>query len=217
MSHIGAGGVALMSGTVALLARKGQRIHRLAGNAFFLSMCVMTLIGTGVAPFLPQRGSIIGGAVTFYLVTTAWLTVRRGEGEVALPEKLAAVFALMVAAAAFYFGFEAAHSPAGMLDGTPKQPYFIFGALAALSGILDIRAIRRGGLTGVPRMTRHLWRMCTAFVIAAISFFLGQQQVLPTALRGSSILFVPEIAILILMIFWLARVRLKTSVAAVLR
>lgn len=81
-SHIGAGGVGLVSGTGALTFRKGGRAHRLAGNVFFVSMLAMSGIGTCVAPFLPQRGSIIGGAFTFYLVATAWMTVRRKAGTV---------------------------------------------------------------------------------------------------------------------------------------
>jgi len=49
--------------------------------------------------------------------------------------------------------------------------------------------------------------MCVALLIASFSFFLGQQQVFPASVRGSPLLFVPEIAILAVMIFWLVRVR----------
>lgn len=66
--------------------------------------------------------------------------------------------------------------------------------------------ILRGGLHGVQRIARHLWRMCVALLIAMFSFFLGQQQLLPESVRGSFWPFVPEILVLGLMIFWLCRV-----------
>ena len=68
--------------------------------------------------------------------------------------------------------------------------------------------ILRGGVSGGQRIARHLWRTCFALFFAASSFFLGQQKVMPVFMHGSPILFLPEIAILGLMIFWLFRVRL---------
>jgi hypothetical protein len=46
-----------------------------------------------------------------------------------------------------------------------------------------------------------------AFFIATGSFFLGQQQVLPQAVRGSPWLFAIAFAPFALMLFWLWRVR----------
>ncbi len=54
--------------------------------------------------------------------------------------------------------------------------------------------------------------MSLALFIAAGSLFLGQPKVFPARLRGSPIMFVPELAILGLMLLWLAR----TFVTAVL-
>jgi hypothetical protein len=67
--------------------------------------------------------------------------------------------------------------------------------------------ILRGGISGAQRIARHLWRMCFALFFAAAFFFLGQQQVLPKVIRGSPFLVVLALAPLILMIFWLFRVR----------
>lgn len=43
------------------------------------------------------------------------------------------------------------------------------------------------------------------------SLFLGQQQVFPAFLRGSPMLFIPAFLPLLLMIFWLVRVRFKNA------
>jgi membrane protein implicated in regulation of membrane protease activity len=51
--------------------------------------------------------------------------------------------------------------------------------------------------------------MCFAFFIATGSFFLGQQDVLPEAVRGSPALFVLAFAPLAVMLFWLFRLRVR--------
>jgi uncharacterized membrane protein len=202
--HISAGGTGLLAGATALLFRKGGRLHRLAGNVFFVSILIMSLIGACVAPFLPQPqwGSVIAGAVTFYLVATSWATVRRREGSVGRFEVGAAAFALGVAVAGVVIGLHE-RNRTGSLDGS----YFVFASVAALAAAFDIRMISRNGVFGVQRIVRHLWRMCVALLIAAVSLFLGQQQVFPRSVQGSPFLFAPEIAILGLLIFWLIRVQ----------
>ena len=82
--HITGGSVAMAAGAVALITRKGERIHRVAGTVFFLGMLVTAAIGATVAPFLTdgQRPNTIAGVLTFYLVLTAWTTIRRQDGGV---------------------------------------------------------------------------------------------------------------------------------------
>jgi hypothetical protein len=78
--------------------------------------------------------------------------------------------------------------------------------MCLLAGLLDLNAILRR-LSSVQRISRHLWRMCFAFFIATGSFFLGQQDVLPRAVRGSPVLFVLAFAPFAVMAFWLVRMR----------
>jgi hypothetical protein len=86
-------------------------------------------------------------------------------------------------------------------------------SLCLLAGLGDLRFILRGKLSPTQRLSRHLWRMCFAFFIATGSFFLGQQDVMPRAVRGSPILFVLAFAPFALMLFWLVRVRFSKVVS----
>lgn len=205
--HITAAGVGLVSGALALVYRKGSALHRRAGDWFVASMLVMAGIGTAVAPFLPQRGSAVGGAFTLYLVVTGWMTMRRKPGSIGRFETFALLYVAGVVAADLFFGWQAASNPSGELDGIPAAPHFIFAAVAAIAGFGDLRVIRHGGISGVQRFARHLWRMCVALFIATLSFFLGQQQVFPEALQGSPLLFIPELALLAVLVYWLIRIR----------
>jgi hypothetical protein len=69
----------------------------------------------------------------------------------------------------------------------------------------------RGGIAGTQRIARHLWRMCFALFIAAASIFLARQQVFPALFRRTGVLFFLSFLPLMLMIFWLIRVRFKNA------
>jgi hypothetical protein len=94
-----------------------------------------------------------------------------------------------------------------MRNSTIAAPYFVFASFAAFGAALDLRMILRGGISGAPRIARHLWRMCFALFFATSFFFIGQQKVMPASVRGSPWLFIPALAPLALMVFWLVRVR----------
>ena len=208
--HITSGGVALVSGAVALLARKGEQLHRVAGTLFFLAMLVTAAIGAAVAPFLTdgQRPNTVAGVLTFYLVLTAWTTVRRQDGGVDRFAIVGFFVAVGSVLAGVLFALEAQGSSTGTIDNSPPQAFILFMIVGAFAAASELKVILRGGISGAPRIARHLWRMCVGLFIAAGSFFLGQPQVFPESVRGSAILFVPVFAPLVLLVFWLLRVRL---------
>jgi hypothetical protein len=95
-------------------------------------------------------------------------------------------------------------------------PVFAIAGVCLLAGLLDLNAILRARLTPTQRISRHLWRMCAAFFIATGSFFLGQQDAMPQAVRGSPALFVLAFAPFAVMASWLARVRFGTRIRSAL-
>jgi hypothetical protein len=200
--HIAAGMAALMSGTAAAVARKGGGTHASAGTWFFASMLVLGITASILEPFRSPPGSPIGGIMVCYFVATSWVAARRRDGTTGKFEIVACAGALGLAG---LIGWGAlmgdATTPAG------RGPVFALAGLCLLAGLLDLNAILRAKLTAVQRISRHLWRMCFGFFIATGSFFLGQQQVMPAAVRGSPILFVLAFAPFALMAFWLVRLR----------
>jgi hypothetical protein len=145
------------------------------------------------------------GILTFYLVATAWWAARRRHSETRIFDCAELIVAFSVGAALVISGLEAAYGNTGLKHDFPVAPYFVFGSVALLSAAGDVRMLRHG-VSGTKRIVRHLWRMSITFFIAAASFFLGQQKVMPAYMRGSKLLFVPPLLILILLIYWLCRV-----------
>ncbi len=211
--HITAGVIAIIAGYVAVIARKGERLHRVAGTVFVIAMLILAAMATYLAISLlhalpGQMGNVAAGIFAMYFVSTAWVTVRRKEGTAGLFEKVALVAVLGVAATFMFWGARAMMSPTGALDGYKAVFYYVFGGLALFFGALDLKVILQGGISGAARIARHLWRMCFALFFAAASFFLGQQKVMPVWMHGAWYLYVLALAPLALMVFWLIRVRL---------
>jgi uncharacterized membrane protein len=205
--HIVAGLLAIASGAVALQAAKGGTLHRKSGMIFAYAMLFMSISGAVLAALKPQRISVVAGMLTFYLVITALLTVRRREAGFQRLDVAVMLVAVVSGVASVRFSLQALNSPTGKLEGLSSAPGFMFAAVALLATVGDLRMMRAGGLQGAPRIARHLWRMCFALYIATASFFLGQAQVFPKAIRSSGLLPVPVLLVIGIMVFWMYRVR----------
>lgn len=205
--HIAGGVIALLSGTMAVAVRKGGAPHVKAGTWFFASMLVLGVTAAILEPYRPVPGSPVGGIMVCYFVATSWVAARRRDGTTGRFEIAACAAALVMAALMAWGGFTGETTPAG------PGPIFALGAICLLAGLLDLNAILRRKLKPAQRIARHLWRVCFAFFIATGSFFLGQQDALPEAVRGSPFLFVLAFAPFAVMAFWLVRVRFPKAIA----
>jgi uncharacterized membrane protein len=204
--HIIGGSIALLAGFAVLLLRKGTDSHARIGTVFFVGMLVLAGTGAVMAALKPERGTMIIGLLSCYLVATSWATVR-GDGRARGFERAGFGFALVLAGTMLGFGLAGLAAENGRFDSLPAAVHFPFALLAGLAAALDLNFILRRQLSAKQRIARHLWRMCAALLIAAFSFFLGQQKNMPEAIQGSPLLYLPPLIALVVMIFWIFRVR----------
>ena len=208
-AHIAGGAIGMVTGVVALASRKGQSVHRAAGSVFFLAMFTAYAIGAGVAPFLDtgQRPNFVAGVLALYLLVSGTMAARQREVKAGVPEVIGLIVALAITAAGVTFMRMGAASPSGTVDGSPPPAFFLFTIAGAFAAAGELHVLLRKQLSRTSRIARHLWRMCFSLFIASGSFFLGQQQVLPEALRDSALLYVVALSPLPIMLFWLGKVR----------
>jgi hypothetical protein len=214
--HIGAGTVGLIAGTMAAFARKGGKVHRSAGTVFFVSMLVMAAFAVLLAAIIPgQAANLFGGTFVFYLVATAWLTVRRKEGTIGLSEKIALAVIVCLCAPFLLLAFQLATGmPPFFQSAVPfKGPIliamYVFAAVCTIAAVADARVVLAGGISGAPRIARHLWRMCLALLMATGSAFTnGLPRLLPGHMQVTTMFFLPQLVPLGLLLFWMVRVRL---------
>jgi hypothetical protein len=188
---------------------------------FVYAMTTMALMGTTIAfarDVAPWANGPVG-LLTAYLVITGLTTVRQAPAE--RSRRLDLGLMLFVAAVTLTLatiGVRVLFSPTGKLYGMPALPFLIFAGIGLLATAGDLHLIRAGGvqtIRGAPRLARHLWRMCTALLIAAFSFFLGQAKVIPKPIRIVPLLLIPPLIVLGALLYWLWRVRFKRSLRGV--
>ena len=211
IAHIGGGVAGILTGLTALFTRKGAAVHRAAGNIFFAAMLINAATASYLGYAHEDNSDVVGGIMTIYLVSTAWMTVRRREGETGLFERGAFLFAATGAAVGAILTWQAARAGTAIGGGLPG---YLFSAVVALAAAFDLRMILYGGISGRQRVARHLWRMHLGFFIAVGSFFPGQIHLFPEFIRNTKpefLLFLPALSIIALMLFWVARVLLTGS------
>jgi uncharacterized membrane protein len=217
--HIIGGSLALLSGYIALYATKGGPLHRRIGMVFVVAMVTMC---TGGMVLAAVRGGPWGGVnfraglLTTYLVITALTTVRPlAVG--ARPLHVAGLLAALgVGIVSLTFGIEAIAN-GGRRNGIPAFPFFLFAFVGLAGAAGDLRVLRYGPFRGTERLTRHLWRMTFALLIAAMSFFFGQAKVIPKPIRIPGLLAIPVLAVLATMLYWLWRVRFRRSFRGIVK
>ena len=203
--HGSAGGIALLTGTAAVIVRKGGRPHAWTGNVFTVSMLGLAATGVWIALSKSQMGNVFGGLLTLYMVATAWTAARSANGRSGAFDWFAMIFGLAAGGAISWYGVLVA---TGKLEtGVPAGMDFFLGGVLLLAVAGDARMLLRGGISGRPRIVRHLWRMCFALFEASGSFFLGRQRLFPAFIQRSGILIALTVLPLLLLVFWVVRVR----------
>ena len=222
--HILGGTVGLASGTAAMCFRKGSSRHVLAGRVFVASMLTMGVFAVYLAITRHQPNNIGGGILTVYLTGTAWVTARRRDGETSRFDWVAVLIPLANGILSWMTGVKVLRSGHSSQDGVPVGMILFMGSVCLLAAAGVVRMLVRGGVAGVKRVSRHLWRMCFGLFIAAGSFFFGGSnrplrllstaglgKYLSPALFNTTLYLVLTILPLILLIFWLVRVRFTNA------
>jgi hypothetical protein len=120
--HITGGTVGLITGYAALAVRKGSRRHILIGIVFCIAMLIMASDGAFLAVVKAQPGNVIGGLLTLYMISTAWMAARRHDGKIRWFDWAALIMISAVAVAMAMFGVQATRSQTGCVSTSLPAP-----------------------------------------------------------------------------------------------
>jgi hypothetical protein len=178
-------------------------------------MLVMGTFAAYLAIVVPgQIANLFGGGFVIYLVATAWLTVHRRTPAIVLAEKLAfAAIGLLflcfvVTVLQIATGISFLPTSAPPIRGPQAIAFYVITFVIGVAAFTDAKVVFAGGIAGAPRIARHLWRMCTALIMATGSAFTnGLPRLLPGPMHVSGIYFLPMLVPFGLLIYWMIRVR----------
>ena len=187
-------------------------------------MLIMAAGAVYLAKVKNQPNNFGGGIFTFYLILTAWLTARRRSGRTSRFDWVVMLIPLALGSLAWTTGIKALRNHENLPGGVPVGMHLFMASVMLLAAAGDVRMLLRGGIFGPQRVVRHVWWMCFGLFIAAGSFFLGPSnrplrllstvglgQHLPAILFSTSLYLILTVLPLILLIFWVARVRFTNA------
>mgnify|MGYP000168000619 CR=1 FL=1 len=203
--HTPAGTIVLVAAVVTMFAKKGSALHRKAGRCFTVSMMVMLVSGIVAAYLKNSIGDMMLGAIVMYTVFTAWLTAHHKNNETGLLEVTALIGIVGFAIAAFSISM-------GWREVEAPFAYLIWGGLAILCALGDIRNLYHLGLSGTQRIIRHVWRIGFSLVWAALAFTDKIVKMMGANLKsmhGEQLLLIvaiPTMLILITLLYWIIKI-----------
>lgn len=212
--HVVSGTIAVLAGAAALAVRKGAATHIGAGRTFTIAMALSSAVGAALGLIRVDAFYITfhAGVLGVTLILGGWLTARMRSSRLTRASALVGVVNGLNTTGLVAAGAYALSLPEGKFLGFHAANYFFLSGMAGIAALGDISLIFRKALSDRYRIARHLWRMCLGFFIAAGSAFTGPgAKVFPEAVRSSGILSLPELIIIVLMLFWLGRTLLRRS------
>lgn len=213
--HVVGGAVGLVAGSISAATRKGGRVHRASGQVFVASMIVMAVFAIYLGFVIPdQKVNVFIGAFALYLVATGWIAARRPDGPGGRFEVAALILAIVLCAPFTVLSFQLAtgltplFTSAVPFKGPVRIAIYTFTTILALAVAGDARVVFGRRIHGVPRLARHLWRMCLGLALAAGSGFTnGFARLLPGPYHVPAAFFLPQFIPVALLVYWLIRVR----------
>lgn len=168
--HIFAGGLALLSGIVAILSKKGQKIHIKSGRIYFWSM--MTVIVTAVIMALFRDNSFLQSIAvfSFYLAFTGKRLLRYKKEISPKPiDWIISSIALVVAIGMLYAAIDSMIQY-GFAGAAPVL--LVFGFFLFSMSAQDLIKMKRKKFVKNAWLFDHIGRMSGSFIATTTAFIV---------------------------------------------
>ena len=202
--HAVSGSIALVAGTISIIAHKGNNWHKKSGIVFFYTMMLAGLSGI-IASLMPGHYNpflFVVGIFSIYLVLSGYRALRFKKAQInkdILWDKILATLMLAVALGMITYGAVL------MVKGsTMGSVLIVFGCIGGLSAFLDFKAF--GDLKALRKnhLRMHIGKISGGY-IAAVTAFLVTNDVLPGVIGW----LLPSVLGGIFIGYWLKKTRIK--------
>lgn len=206
--HIVSGALAILAGALAVGVKKGGAVHVRAGRWFVGLMALSSFSGAmiGLIRFEAFFITFFAGLLGAYLVLSGWLTANTRTTPRRGADHFLSLVNVLTFASLSVLGALALTRETGQIFGFAGENYLFLAVMSGIALAGDVSRIFRKTLSRKHRVARHLWRMLLGFFIAAGSAFTGPgAAAFPEAVQASGALALPELIIVLLMIFYLTK------------
>lgn len=201
--HAPLGGIALLTGGISLLAKKGNNVHKKSGKIFFFSM-LLSAISAFIISVLPNHESpflfSIGLFSTYFLIS-GLRSLKFKQKELQLKtDKIIAYFITLTGIVMILYPM--------VLYSKLNIILTVFGVVGIVFGLRDLKLFKDSKKLKKSWLKLHLGKM-TGGYISAVSAFFVVNQILPGILNW----FVPGIIGSGYITYWMIKQNKKKPVA----
>lgn len=172
-THVALGGIALLSGAIALSVKKGGGVHKKSGKIFFYTMLISALISLMIAVLPNHENPFLFsiGVFSSYFLLSGYRSLQFKRKNIHLNiDKILAYSIIFVGAMMLLYPI--------VLYGKLNIILAVFGIVAIVFGLRDLMLFRQIETLKKKWLSLHLGKM-TGGYIAAVSAFFVVNNILP--------------------------------------
>ena len=204
--HIFAGAIALLAGYTVICLPKGEACHKYLGRTYVVAMLSLGISGSYIAALRDVPLSMLNGLVLCYFVLSSLNIIWQKPNRTNLIDKILFVFLVMLTISFAWYTYQTTQAIDGQVGGFGAAAYVVFGSVMLICSLADSLYIKRGGLCGSTRLTRHVWRMFFPLLMSTAAFFLGQAKHLPELFQRIELLLIPVALVILSGGYWVLKV-----------
>jgi len=193
--HAATGGLALISGGIALIVKKGSSIHKKSGKVFYYTMLTSAILAFVIAVLPGHQSAFLFsvGAFSVYFLVAGYRSLNFRKKELDLTVDKGIAYAIIVV------GIIMILYPI-ILKGELNIVLLVFGCVGLLFGLRDLKLFKHADQLKKSWLKLHLGKM-TGGYIAAVSAFFVVNEILP----GIWNWFVPGIVGGVYITYWMLK------------
>ncbi len=193
--HACFGGIALVTGGISLLSKKGSTIHKRSGKAFYYTMLTSVLMSLFIAIMPNHKSSFLFsiGLFSLYFIIGGYRSLKYKMRDVVL--KLDKILGSLI----IVTGITMVVYPI-MLKNTVDTVLMVFGIIAIIFGVIDLILLNNVKKLRKNWLKIHLSKMISGYVAAMTAFVVVNGWI-----PGVWAWFTPGVFGTIYMFFWLVK------------
>lgn len=198
MTHVVFGSIALISGAISMITKKGDFLHKKSGTVFYYALLMATIISFIISSMPNHKSPFLFflGLFTLYFIIGGYRSLR-------FKEKNASFWIDKIIAYTILFTGVFMMTYPILFEGKINSILLVFGAVGILFGIVDLLLFQNLNTIKKNWLKIHLSKMISGYVATVTAFIVNQWNF------GIWSWFTPTIFGNIFIVYWLIKLNRK--------
>lgn len=201
--HIACGFTALSTAALALATKKGANFHRVVGKLFVVAMTGILFTAIPLSYLTKNIFLFLIALFSYYFAISGYLYAKHRDGKASPAAWLASILILFIGIGMVIYANLRINN-----NDYPSIVLTIFGVLAIMNGISDIKTYYQRIAIGRVRLIKHLSAMLAATIAAITAFTVVNITTHPAFLAWIA----PTILITPIIYWWSYRVKSRKGI-----